>query len=376
MTYRFVANHSDLREVSPGLKDHPRVALDCEAAGFHRYTDRLCLVQLSTTSDTYLFDPLAVDPSEILRPVLEDPDVQVVMHGADFDLRLLRRDLRIGVRGLFDTQSAASLLGAGSIGLASQLEEHLQVSMSKKHQRADWARRPLTEELLDYAAADTRHLIPLCDILASKLASAGRSDWAAEEFRVLEDTRWKEDQADPVTRFKGARHLPPRDLQALRVALTWRDRIAKARDRAPFRVVGDPTLFSIATSWPSSVEALTAIKGMSPRLAETEGPRLLAQLQAVAGLPDSELEPYPRSSRNGPGRLTPEEEDRAEGIRALRAEKAEELGLDKGVLLSNTQIQEIVRSAPRSVGDLEGLPGMRTWQAEILGAGILDLLKT
>ncbi|NNM06549.1 MAG: ribonuclease D, partial [Gemmatimonadetes bacterium] len=345
MTHRLVASESDLLEVTPGLKTHSRVALDCEAAGFHRYTDQLCLVQLSTPSDTYLFDPLAADPAGALRPILESPDIQVVMHGADFDLRLLRRDLGIKLRGLFDTQTAASLLGARSIGLASLLEEHFQVSMSKKHQRADWARRPLSDELLDYAASDTRHLISLCDILTADLRTAGRSGWAEEEFRALEDLEWTDEQTDPVTRFKGARYLTPRALLALRAAIEWRDMIAKARDRAPFRVVGDPVLLSIVTDRPPSVKALSDIKGMSPHLAGSHGPELLARLDSVQSVPESELPAYPRPNRNGPGRLTPEEDRLADRIRALRSEKAKDLGLDKGVLLSNAQIQAIIRSA-------------------------------
>ena len=173
MTYRLIADGSGLEEAAHYLKDQSRIALDCEAAGFHRYTDRLCLVQLTTPAETLLFDPLSADPRDALKEILEDPEIQVVMHGADFDLRLLHRDLGIRVRGLFDTQAAATLLGATSIGLASLLEEHLEVTLSKKHQRADWAKRPLAQELLEYAASDTQHLLPLCDVLIERLGAVG-----------------------------------------------------------------------------------------------------------------------------------------------------------------------------------------------------------
>jgi ribonuclease D len=178
MTYRLIADNDSLLAVSPQIRRQERIALDCEAAGFHRYTDKLCLVQLSTENHTFLFDPLAADPTSVLKPVLEDPEVQVVMHGADFDLRLLHRDLGIGVRGLFDTQTAATLLGATSVGLASLLEAYLGVTLSKEHQRADWAERPLADELLEYAADDTRHLLSLGEILARGLHEAEREGWA------------------------------------------------------------------------------------------------------------------------------------------------------------------------------------------------------
>ncbi len=375
MNYRLITDPSGLKEASRRITDQPRIAIDCEAAGFHRYTDRLCLVQLSTPEETLLFDPLSADPADTLRPVLEDPGVQVVMHGADFDLKLLQRDLGIRVRGLFDTQAAATLLGAASIGLAALLENRLGVSLSKKHQRADWAKRPLSEELLRYAASDTRHLLPLSTILDADLEEKGRKGWATEEFRALESIEWTEDRADPVTRIKGARHLPPREVTALRALLAWRDRIAQKRDRAPFRVVGDQALLAIAADRPSSVADLAAIKGMSQGLVESHGKRLVRELTRIEELPEGELLPYPQGNRNGPGRLSPEEEQLADRIRALREARALELELDKGILLSNAQIQEIVRARPRSSGALAAVPGLRNWQIGLLGPQILGFLR-
>jgi len=375
MTYHLIDDDSAFHQVSLKLRAQSRIALDCEAAGFHRYSDKLCLVQLSTEDETFLFDPFAADPSEVLRPVLENPEVQVVMHGADFDIRLLHRDLNIRVQGLFDTQAAATLLGAKAIGLASLLEEHLDVKLSKKHQRADWAQRPLPKDLLDYASNDTKHLFSLGDILTRELQEAGREGWAREEFQSLESIRWVQDQVDPITRFKGARHLTPRQVTTLRATLTWRDRIAQARDRAPFRVVGDPVLVAIVMECPTSVHELGALKGMSPRLAQGHGQELLAELRQIEEMPDTDLKPYPRGNRNGPSRLLPEEETLADEIRSLRAAKAQELGLEKGVLLSNAQIGEIVRSAPTTVEAMETLPGIRSWQVHLLGAEILHILN-
>ena len=160
----------------------------------------------------------------------------------------------------------------------------------------------------------------------------------------------------------------------MRAAIQWRDRIARARDRAPFRVVGDPVLLTIAMEAPEDLETLGAIKGMSPRLAESNGREILAELSRIRQMPEDQLQPYPRPTRNGPGRLTPEEEVRADGLRALRAARAAELGLEKGVLLSNAQIQEIVRSAPRSIEALEALTGVRLWQVGILGPEIVRAL--
>jgi ribonuclease D len=374
MTYRLITDESSLRHAASKLQSEPRIALDCEAAGFHRYTDRLCLVQLSTPRDTYLFDPLESDPAPVLKPLLEDPAVQVVMHGADFDLRLLRRDLEIEVRGLFDTQVAATLLGVTAVGLASLLAERMNVELSKRHQRADWAQRPLSDGLLEYAADDTRHLLALADMLAAELTDRDREDWAAEEFRFLESIEWVEETQDPMTRFKAARKMTPREVTSLRAAVEWRDRIARERDRAPFRVVGDPVLLDIVAQRPRSVRELSSMKGVSPRLAQGHGEDLLAALEKVDGLSDHDLRPCPKGPRNSSARFTPEEEAVAERIRELRAIRAGELGLDKGVLLSNTQITEIVRGGPRTLDALVKLPGIRRWQAQLLGTEVLEIL--
>jgi len=374
MSYRLIQDDSGLVEVAAELSNQSRIALDCEAAGFHRYTDRLCLVQLSTPDDTYLFDPLVTNPAGTLGPVLEDPEVRVVMHGADYDVRLLHRDLGIRIRGLFDTQVAASLLGAPALGLAALLETHMGVTLSKEHQRADWAQRPLPEAYLQYAAADTRHLLPLGDILAEQLRQSGREGWALEEFQLLEEIHWEGEDVDPVTRVKGARTLTPRQVAALRTAIEWRDGIARDMDRAPFRVVGDQVLLAVVADRPPSVDALASLKGMSPRLAHRHGKELLEELGRVDLMAEETLRPYPRWNRNGQGRPTPEEEALADKIRGLRTARATGLGLARGVLLSNVQIAEIVRVLPRSLEELLAVPGVRRWQAELIGGDILRIL--
>jgi ribonuclease D len=356
-----------------------RLALDCEAAGFHRYSDRLCLLQLSTERDTWVIDPLAFDPSELLRRPLQDPAVTVVMHGADFDLRLLRRDMGIHLHGLFDTQIAAQLLGEEILGLAGLLESRLGVRLSKKYQRADWAERPLLEPMLEYAADDTRHLMRLAERLREELRAAGRLEWAEEEFRALEDAAGgpiqPEEPEDPVVRIRGARHLSARQVTALREALAWRDEIARARDRAPFRVIAEEPLVEAVAAWPKSARDLLGIKGFPTRLAEEEGDALVRRLARVAALTDAELQPYPRGPRRGPARASPETEALAERLKTVRNRKADELRLPRGTLLSNAVVMEVARARPRTMEALAQVEGMRRWKAEILGKEFLGSIR-
>ena len=380
MTYIHVQERAAGAGLEAALSRTKRFALDCEAAGFHRYSDRLCLLQVTVEDTTWIVDPLAFDPRELLRDPVEDPAVEVVMHGADFDLRLLRRDLQIDLRGLFDTQIAAQLLGEPGVGLAAMLESRLGLKLSKKHQRADWAGRPLTDDMLEYAANDTRHLLALADLLRADLDRTGRAAWVEEECRLLEESSAAESQeadveVDPVTRVKGASKLPPRDLEALRVSLEWRDRLARARDRAPFRIVGDPPLLEAARTRPGSPQELRAIKGFPRALAGEEGLELLAGFRRVESAPESELRGYPRPTRRGPGRPPPEVETVLEQLKAARNARADELGLDRGALISNATLLAIALHAPTSLEALAAVDGMRRWQAEAVGPHLLRGLR-
>ncbi|UCC26479.1 MAG: HRDC domain-containing protein [Gemmatimonadales bacterium] len=376
MTIEYIDSPDRARDAVGELGREPSLALDCEAAGFHRYSDRLCLVQISTPAGRDLiFDPLRVDLSDLLRPLLEDPGRRLVMHGGDYDFRLLDRDLGIRPRGLFDTQVAASLLGLPGLGLAALLEEHFEVRLSKKYQRADWAKRPLERGMLEYAAADTRYLHPLSARLADALEDTGRLEWAEEECRAMEEIRWVEDQPeDPVVRVKAARRMSPREVERLRTALDWRDEIARGQDRAPFRVSPDAALVDVAVSPPASVHELSARKGMNSRVVQSWGQDLVTRLREIDEKDDSALRGYPPPTRRGPGRPAPEVEELAEVLKRERNRTAEELGLDRGVLLSNNLLLEIVRAAPASRDELLGVEGVRQWQVEVLGDRLLSAL--
>jgi ribonuclease D len=191
MSVQLIKNQEDARHLSKTLNGQNRLAIDLEAAGFHRYSDKVCLLQITSGDNTFLVDTLSVDPSNTLRPLFQDPNVLLVLHGGVFDLRLLHRDLQIFPLNLFDTQIAASLVGEPSLGLAALLKKYFGIELSKKYQKADWAKRPLSDEMLEYAAADTQSLCLLSDLFIEKLQDLDRLSWATEESRALADLRWK-----------------------------------------------------------------------------------------------------------------------------------------------------------------------------------------
>jgi len=354
------------------------IALDCEAAGFHRYSDRLCLVQLSTAHGTFVLDPLAIDLAPRLKPFLEDPGRRIIMHGAAYDLRLLARDLGIRIANLADTQVAASLLGEPAVGLQALLGEHLGIRVSKRYQRADWAKRPLTSGMIEYAAGDTRHLHDLIAILENGLRENGRMHWADEEYRWLCASAAEADAddaaVDPVTRFKDARRMDDRSVTALREVIAWRDRIARARDRAPFRVVSDQALAEVVATRPASVPALAAVKGFPPRLAHSRGRSLLELLDRVERRPAGKLVPYPPPRRRGT-RWTPEDDVVLDRVKEVRNAAAVRLGLERGRVMSNQVLSRIVAAKPRSHAGLGAVDDVRGWQLEVLGDDLLGALN-
>lgn len=378
MSFFLIDDQEGVRALEAQLSACARFALDLEAAGFHRYSDRICLAQVTVGGRNYVLDPLVAGVAELLREPLRDPGTEVIMHGASHDLRLLRRDWRISVRGLVDTCVAAELLGLEATGLGALVEERLGVALPKSHQRADWAIRPLPATMLDYAANDTRYLPSLADGLLEELRESGREPWFGEECRNLEASAERIEArgaGEPAARVKGSRHLQPRELQALRAALDWRDSIARSRDMAPFRVVGDRALLEVATRNPRSVVDLGRIRGIPRALVRDEGRRLVRELASSAALPESRIPPLEKSSRRNTGRVPRELEPALRRAREVRNSRASELGLKPGRLLPNATIATVVRSAPGSLEELAQVSGVRKWQVELLGPELLEAVS-
>jgi ribonuclease D len=350
------------------------VALDTEGASFHRFLDRIYLLQLSTRGRSAIIDPLPIGSPTQLGRLVESGSVEVVFHDADYDLRLLHQDYGWHVTNIFDTRIAAQLLGIKSFGLAALLEQFFEVKLDKKHQRADWSMRPLTPDMLEYAAQDTRFLLQLKDQLQAELEKRGRLHWAREEFARLEGTRWEaEEEMEGFLRLKGARDLTRRELAVLREAANWRDTVAAQLDRATFRVMGNEVLFELARRAPRSVSELAAIKGMPKGMIERAGSDIISAIRRGMEAPEAELPKFPRGQRWNKDR---DFDDRVTRLKAVRDEAATRLELDPGVLCSRERLENVARSGARSIEDLASVPELRRWQIEEMGAGFLRALTS
>jgi ribonuclease D len=372
-SFEYLDTVAEIEKFTSEIATTREIALDTEGASFHRFVDRVYLLQLSTRTRHAVIDPLPIGVPAGLGALLEDPAVEVVFHDADYDLRLLQQDYGWHIRTIFDTRIAAQLLGYTAFGLAALLERFFDVKLDKKHQRADWSMRPLTGDMLDYAAQDTRWLLQLKDHMASELERMGRTAWAREEFALLEGTRWTDEEpGTSYLRLKGARDLSRRELAVLRELVPWRDAVAGVLDRATFRVLGNEQLLEIARSQPQSKESLGKIKGMPRAILEQRGADLLDAVQRALAVPDADLPKFPRAARWD---RDPDFDARVSALKTARDAAAKRLALDPGVLCSRDRLEAVARKNPATVEEVAEVPELRRWQVAELAADFVKALE-
>jgi ribonuclease D len=349
------------------------IALDTEADSMHSYFHKVCLIQVSANGHHMVIDPLAVEPGDLqpLWEVVGDPAVPVLMHGADYDIRILDRDYGIRVAGLQDSQIMAQLLGEEKTGLATLLEKELGVGLDKKYQRADWGRRPLKAGQIAYAAADTAHLSDLVNRLKARLEKLERWAWAEEECRKLEKVRHTQVDPDPLAfeRVKGARSLRGAARDRLYSLYEWRDQQARSRDIPPFKILGNKALMAMAEHAPSNLEELGEIEGVGPRAVRRWGRNLFRMIARPRRSPERVRPPKPP---------TPDasERKRLKRLLAARDARAGALGIQAGLLCPRGVAEAVASHRPpcgtRRELDKAGLEG---WRLMVVGDDFLEVIS-
>lgn len=352
------------------------MALDTEGDSLHHYPERLSLVQLAAPAgEVWLVDPLALGDLSALAPLFAEPRLTTVLHAGDNDLVQLKRRHGFRFASLFDTHVAARFLGEPALGLDVLLERYLGVELPPSRQRDDWSARPLTEAQLHYAAADVFHLFALKARLSDDLRRLGRLAWVEEECAALAAQPVLEPAPDPnaFAGLKGARDLSPRGLGVLRELHELRERLARAADRPPFKILQAETLVRLAQAAPADRTALAAVPGCTARVIARWGDAILEAVARGRALPDPEL---PRLERRPGPRLPAAGQRRIEALRRWRAEAAPRVGLEPGLLLPNRLIGVVAEAGPRTVVELAAVDGVRRWRAHTFGAEILAALAS
>lgn len=350
--FRMISTDAELAEAVQTFAPHPRIALDTEADSLHCYFDKLCLIQISIPDENFLIDPLAGISLDPLFKALEGKTV--IIHSADYDLRLLRRCQYTGPTVLFDTMIAARLCGATEFGLAALLHQHFGVTLAKASQKANWARRPLPPEMLHYAVNDTLNLLTLSQIQEARLRELGRYEWfeqmCLKAIRSANVTR--ERDPDTLWRLSGYADLSPRGGAVLRSLWHWRDEEAQSVDKPAFHILGNDLLLEFSDQFD---------KGRIPDTRHLRGSRrtrLLQTAEEALLLPE---DAWPKAIRKPRLRTTQEQEDRFKQLRKTRDSVGADLNLDPTIIASKATLEQLSRN------EAPAFEALMPWQRQLLG---------
>lgn len=347
-----IASASQLAELFPTLKSFDRVAIDTEADSLHSYFEKLCLLQLSVGGKDFLIDTLAgIDLSPFSAALAEK---EIVLQGADFDLRLMRRTFGFIPARVFDTVIAARLLGIREFSLAALVLHFFGIELPKGSQKANWAERPLPARMAEYAKNDTHYLLPLAERLEAGLIERGRLEWLREscDRAIAQASVQRQRDDDEVWRITGAGTLRGRPAAILRELWHWRDREARAADRPAFHILQNQQLILAAKAFDA---------GEAPDFRHFSTRRRREFLDAAKSAMDSPESEWPEIRRRARLRPTLEMDRRVRELRRRRDQAAAQLQIEPAFIASRGALEAIAADETRK----EKL--LVPWQCTLLG---------
>jgi ribonuclease D len=358
--YSLIDQPGQLPPLLAAIDQDSEVVMDTEADNMYRYRVRVCLLQFFVGGEVFLVDALAPIDLGPLWPRLAKK--HLVMHGSDFDLRLLHDLCRFRAKSLFDTMLAAQLLGRSRIGLASLIEDNFGVALDKAGQKANWSRRPMTKRLLDYASLDVWYLPALRDILARELARLGRADWMDQQCRAQIEAGTTGFAPEDVNDWRIGRseRLHARGQCVLHAVWHWRQDQARRLDTPPFKVCSNDFLVRIASAADEGGSEGSILDGVNL------GKRHARLISSLAAAVRSGLERDPKSLPRRPGRdpshtpLTQSEIALLDRIKEERDALAAKIDIEPTLIANRSQLSQIARD-PRMLGRI-----LLPWQASIL----------
>ncbi len=363
--YQYIDDPPSLEGLLVDLRGSSSVAIDTEADSLHHYFEKVCLIQISLGEHHYIIDPLAdFDITPLLDILATKP---LILHGCDFDLRMLKSSFGFHPKSeVFDTMIASQLLGFDAIGLAALVKKYFDISLSKKGQKANWSIRPLPDNLLDYAINDTRYLAAIADELKNLLREKGRLDWHSEWCERVIENAIKEREVDREKAWciKGSGLLPPRESALLCEIWGWRENEAGMVDLPPFKIMTNKLMIDLAT-WVTSHDSLDLGKG--PRLpCNCRRKRLKALELAIQKGLAMEAGEWPIIKKSKRPKSTPGFGKKMSLLRDGCKGLARELEIESSIIASRKTMESIAAKNLCTKEDLITKAELMVWQADLI----------
>ncbi len=356
-----------LKQMVDDLAAQPRVAVDTESNSLHAFREQVCLLQFSTPKADYLLDPLALRDLSLLAPIFANPNIEKVFHAAEYDLICLRRDFNFTFANLFDTMQAARVLGYPAVGLDRLLGEKFNIKMDKRHQKANWAARPLTQDQIHYARLDTHYLFNLRDVLEQELRERERLEFALEDFHraCFPDEQKRNSGGASWERFSGRKDLSLRELTIVSYLCKWRDREAEKLNRPPYKVVMDDVFVTLAKNPPEQKVDLSGA-GLSEKQIKLWGDQVLSAIRHGAQAPLVERK---QAERKDDAILR-----RLEKLKAWRKSVGLEMKVESDIILPKPYLGILSENPPKTLEELRELMKETPTRVDKFGFEILNVL--
>ncbi len=344
-----------------------QIAVDTESNSLFAYREQVCLIQISTPADDFIIDALAGLDLSGLGNIFSDATIEKTFHASEYDILCMKRDFDFSFNNLFDTMQAARILGFEKLGLSNLLEDLFGIEQCKSYQKADWGKRPLTEEMLQYARMDTHFLFQLRDHLRQQLLEKDLLDLAREDFQRLCMVEANHKDNPAYAQVSGYQHLEPQQLRVLDELCRFRENQAERLDRPLFKVIGNPALLAIAQACPHNLSGLKSIEELSPKLFDRYGQGLLTAVKNGLTLEPIVIKKHKRPSEAYLKRL--------ETLKEWRKEAAARMGVQSDIVLPRDILEKIVGRNPVNQDDLRLEMAEIPWRFAHFGAEILEAIQ-
>jgi ribonuclease D len=350
MKYEYIDTHEKLEKTCKELREEKLIAIDIECENnLHHYGAYISIIQISSEKKNWVIDVLALKDLDSLKKILEDENIQKIFHDVSFDLRILNFELKIEPKNLFDTQIAALLTGEKNVGLGSLLEKYFLINKESKFQMADWTKRPINPEMMEYAVKDTAYLIKLKEELEKKIHELKRDEWLRQELQYLEGKNYEYNEQG-FEDMKGVSKLNPKEKLFAKKIFEEREYLAKKTDKPAYRIISNKKILEITLNPPKTREEWEKIKGMHPTIK-----RKLSKIYYETQKIQIKQEPQTKKERKT---YSEEQKQQLQELEDARVKLGKEHEIEPYLILTKEQQHEIVRQKNYEM--------LRPWQKELI----------